>query len=42
MCLKSESIDGGKNVKVEIPPTRAGILFSKVVTWKEKVDNSFG
>jgi len=26
MCLESEVIDGGKNLKVEIPPTRADIL----------------
>ena len=26
MCLESEVIDGGKNVRVEIPPTRADIL----------------
>lgn len=27
MCLQSEVIDAGKNVKVEIPPTRADILY---------------
>lgn len=27
MCLQSEVIDDGKNVKVEIPPTRADILY---------------
>ena len=26
MCLQSEVVDGGKNVKVEVPPIRAGIL----------------
>ena len=25
MCLKSEVVEGGKCVKVEIPPTRAGL-----------------
>ena len=24
MCLKSEVVEGGKKVKIEIPPTRAG------------------
>ena len=24
MCLRSEVIEGGKSVKIEIPPTRAG------------------
>lgn len=24
MCLKSEVVEGGKSVKIEIPPTRAG------------------
>lgn len=28
MCLKSESVDGGKNVKVEVPPTRADVLHA--------------
>ena len=28
MCLQSEVTDGGKNVKVEIPPTRADILWN--------------
>ena len=25
MCLRSEVIDGGKSIKIEIPPTRAGM-----------------
>ena len=29
MCLQSEVIDGGKSVRVEIPPTRADILYYK-------------
>ena len=24
MCLKSEVCDGGENVSIEVPPTRAG------------------
>ena len=24
MCLRSEVVEGGKSVKIEIPPTRAG------------------
>ena len=26
MCLKSEVVDGGANITVEVPPTRHGIL----------------
>jgi len=29
MCLESEAIDGGENIKVEIPPIRAGILWGQ-------------
>ena len=25
MCLRSEVIEGGRSVKIEIPPTRAGV-----------------
>ena len=25
MCLRSEVIDGGQSIKIEIPPTRAGM-----------------
>ena len=25
MCLRSQVIEGGKSIKIEIPPTRAGM-----------------
>ena len=35
MCLQSEVIDGGKSVRVEIPPTRADILYYKVLALRD-------